>query len=281
MAARPIRRTAMLVLAGAVAVGAVFGAGAVAESGWAGRSREATPVLRQPPSSPVQQRVLVYGDSLVVQSTPYLPLVGRALGLSVASRAFPGTAPCDFLPALRQDLAERNVDVIVWAFIGNTTAPCMLDSTGHPLAGAALLAKYRLDTQAAIDAATKAGVPFVLASPPAPDNPGNIWPQLDAVYRELAAGKPRIGFADAGVNISPDGRFVTTLRCLPFELSLPQARQACATSEALVTVRGADGVHFCSVTNGIVCEGYASGAMRYAMNLLGAARLELDARERR
>ncbi|HMK12624.1 MAG TPA: hypothetical protein VK461_13625, partial [Acidimicrobiales bacterium] len=80
----------------------------------------------------------------------------------------------------------------------------------------------------------------------------------------------------AGVAISPDGKFVDTQRCLPFEQRIPQAREACA-ADGTITVRGSDG-HFCPVTTAgsLQCTTYSSGAMRYAINLLQAGRLELD-----
>ena len=44
-------------------------------------------------------------------------------------------------------------------------------------------------------------------------------------------------------------------------------------------MRGSDG-HFCPEpsTTGLECPTYSSGAMRYAINLLQAARIELDYR---
>ena len=89
---------------------------------------------------------------------------------------------------------------------------------------------------------------------------------------------PRIQYADAGVAISPDGQFVDTQRCLPFEQRIPQAREACDAANGTIAVRGSD-VHFCPVpttTGSLECAMYSSGAMRYAINLLQAARLELD-----
>jgi hypothetical protein len=218
----------------------------------------------------------VYGDSLVNQSKPYLAVVGDSLGLTVAIQATTGTAPCDFLPKLQHDLADKRVDLVVWAFSGNSLGTCMLDRSGHPLTGAATLARYRSDTEAAIDAASKAHVWFVLASPPAPRSVGDVWEQLDAVYRQLAVAHPEIQYADAGTAIAPDGQFLATQRCLPFESMISQARQTCDTASGTITVRSWDGTHFCSVPIGAGCTAYSSGAVRYAINLLSAARLELD-----
>jgi len=234
-----------------------------------------TTLATQPPTS--EPHVTIYGDSLVTQAEPYLQVVAQALGLDVEVRALGGTAPCDFLQPLHDDLDAHKVDLIVWAFSGNSIGSCMDGADGKPVGGQALFDKYHDDTEKAINAATAAGVPFVLASPPAPHLPGDVWEKLDSVYRWLAGAHPTVQYADAGVAISPEGQFVDTQRCLPFEQRIPQAREACA-ADGMIAVRGSDG-HFCpvpSTTGSLACTTYSSGAMRYAINLLQAARLELD-----
>ena len=279
------RRTGALASAVVLAL-AVFLVGV-----WAGRSsaQDQSAISTLPtvpstaPSTTValpapEPRVIIYGDSLSTQAEPYIQIVSRALGLHVEVRALGGTAPCDFVDRLDEDIAAKRLDLAVWAFSGNSIGSCMLGPDGKPLTAQALFDKYHDDTERAIDAAEKAGVLFVLASPPAPHLPGDVWEQLDSVYRWLAAAHPRIQYADAGVAISPDGQFVDTQRCLPFEQRIPQAREACDAANGTIAVRGSDG-HFCPVpttTGSLECAMYSSGAMRYAINLLQAARLELD-----
>jgi hypothetical protein len=272
------RRTVIYAVVALIVVGAgAFATGVAAETSWAHGPRGLTlPVSRTGAGPVVHQRVSVYGDSLANQSKPYSAIVGDFLGLTVTTQASTGAAPCNSLPQLQHDLADNQVDLVVWAFSGNSLGTCMLDRTGQPLTGAATLAKYRSDTEAAIDAASKAHVLFVLASPPAPRSAGDVWEQLDAVYRQLAVADPAIQYADAGTAIAPDGQFLATQRCLPFENMIPQARQACDSASGTITVRSWDGTHFCSVPIGAGCTAYSSGAMRYAINLLSAARLELD-----
>ena len=237
-----------------------------------------------PPTTAVAQtdasvpHVIIYGDSLVTQAEPYIQVVAKALGLDVEARAIGGTAPCDFVPKIREDVAAHRLALAVWAFSGNSIGSCMLGADGAPLTGQAMFDKYGADTEQAIKAAEDGNVPFVLASPPAPHLPGDVWEQLDSVYRSLAAAHPRIQYADAGVAISPEGQFVDTQRCLPFEQRIAQARDACASANGTIAVRGSDG-HFCPVPttrSDLQCTSYSSGAMRYAINLLQAARLELD-----
>lgn len=235
----------------------------------------ATPAVAT--AADAQPRIIIYGDSLVTQAEPYLEIVSKALGLQVEARALGGTAPCDFLSPLQDDLDAKRVDLVVWAFSGNSIGSCMVDEKGTLRSGQAVLDKYRADTEQAIGAAEQANVDFVLASPPAPHLPGDPWEQLDTVYREVAAAHPRIQYADAGVAISPDGKFIAAQRCLPFEARIPEARQACGAADGTITVRGSDG-HFCPTptTGTLECNTYSSGALRYAINLLQAARLELD-----
>jgi hypothetical protein len=243
-----------------------------------------SPAVTAPSTTPAvaagtKPHVIIYGDSLVTQAEPYLTLVSPALGLDVEARALGGTAACDFLAPLNDDLQAERADLVVWAFSGNSIGSCMVDDDGNVLTGDAVWDRYRADTTTAIEAAAETGVPFVLASPPAPALPGDPWEQLDTVYREIAAEHPSVLYADAGVAISPVGEFIATQRCLPFELRIPVAREACGGANGEITVRGSDG-HFCPQpsTTGLECPTYSSGAMRYAINLLQAARIELDYR---
>ena len=232
---------------------------------------EPAPVVpKRPAGLPL---VAVYGDSLVVQARPYLAAVAANLGVSVTVGAVGGTAPCDSLPTLRRDVAAERIGVVVWAFSGNSQSPCMATGAGTYLTGAAKLAKYRADTQAAINITDQAGARFVLASPPA-NRTGDGWNLLDSVYRGLVFANPTVQYADAGEAIAPDGHFMATQTCLPFERVIPGT--GCTSATSTIAVRGEDGAHFCQVPFGAPCQGYSSGAQRYAINLLDAARLELD-----
>jgi hypothetical protein len=252
-----------------------------------GRITDGASAIRAKPDKPnahtvrpaPRPRVAVYGDSLSVQADPYLLALGKVFGLTVKVHAFSGTAPCDFLPILRTDLDTHRPDLVLFAFSGNSIATCMLDASGKPLVGFAVLAKYRTDTEAAIDATLGAHLPFLLASPPAPVGKSDNWKQFDDLYRSIAAAHPGVQYVDAGQDIAPGGQFVATQQCLPFEVNLPQARNICRSPDARINVRGPDGAHFCgnaSLTAAAGCSMYSSGALRYAINLVDAARLTLD-----
>jgi hypothetical protein len=139
----------------------------------------------------------------------------------------------------------------------------------------AKLAKYRADTQAAIDTTARAGALFVLASPPA-GRSGDDWRLLDSLYRDVAFANPDVEYADASAATAPDGRFAPSQTRLPFERFVPQARADCITAASLIPVRGHDAAHFCPMPRGALCNGHSSGAMRYAINLLSAAPVGYD-----
>jgi hypothetical protein len=140
-----------------------------------------------------------------------------------------------------------------------------------------MVAKYRSDTEAAVAAAAAARVPFILAGTPAPRDPTG-WRVIDGMYREVAVAHPEIRYADGGVGIAPGGEFRASQQCLPSEVNLPEARPSCSSALGQIVVRSWDGAHFCQANSTYECPGYASGAFRYAINLVDAVRLFLDSR---
>jgi hypothetical protein len=272
---RPLRVGVSIVLAGLCVLAAASDGGAL--TGHGGRGAYASADVAEPP------RLIVYGDSLAVQSEPYFAAVARALDLTVTVRAFGGIAPCDALEWLREDVRDSPPQIVVFAFSGNSLTWCMRDTRGRRLRGAGLLSKYRTDLETASAITTHARVPFVLASPPATETNGQLWEQLDRLHRDLAARHPEIRYADAGTQIAPHGQYAATQRCLPFELNLPQSRLSCNSAGGNIGVRAADGVHFCSDPSGPAttapsCSQYSSGALRYAIAIVSAAKRDLDFR---
>jgi hypothetical protein len=233
------------------------------------------------PVGAAPRRVIIYGDSLTVQAAPYLEQVAPGLRVDLTVRAAPGTAPCDYVPVLRDDLASSPPDVVVFAFSGNSFITCMRDASGNPLTGDALLTKYRDDVEAAVADATRARRPIVLASPPIAIGRETEWRLLDAFYRELAAARPGIHYLDAGTGIAPHGRFALEQRCLRAETKMPETASVCRSTRSRIAVRSPDGLHFCGALGAPVplrCPTYASGARRYATNLVRGAKRVLDGR---
>jgi hypothetical protein len=90
-----------------------------------------------------------------------------------------------------------------------------------------------------------------------------------------------VQYTDAGVQIAPDGEFSATQRCLPFDLDLGNVPGSCGDQGESVGVRAPDGVHFCAdpraaSLESTSCAAYSSGALRYAIALVTAAKLDLD-----
>lgn len=229
-----------------------------------------------------EARVFVYGDSLVVQATPYLASVARSLDLDVTVRAFGGIAPCDATPLMVRDLKQRSPDLVLYAFSGNGFSNCMREGNGDIATYDDVVSRYRTDLERAAAITTQAGVPLLIASPPAAQDRAEEWRELDTVFRTIAAGRqPQVQYTDAGVQIAPDGEFAATQRCLPFDLGFGVAGGSCGDEDESVDVRAPDGVHFCSdpqaaTVNAASCTGYSSGALRYAIALVTAAKLDLD-----
>jgi hypothetical protein len=106
-----------------------------------------------------------------------------------------------------------------------------------------------------------------------------IWKALDDVYRQIATSHSGVQYVDAGQDIAPGGVYSSTQQCEPYETRIPEAKGSCTGPDARITVRGADGGHFCGNTGptaAVLCPTYSSGAMRYALNLVTAAKLTLD-----
>lgn len=232
--------------------------------------------------SPHEAHVIVYGDSLVVQAAPYLTSVARALDIEVTVRAYGGIAPCDATPQMVRDLKERSPNLVLYAFSGNSFSDCMRDGNDAVATYDDVISKYRTDLERAAAITTQAGVPFLIASPPAAQDRADEWRELDTVFRTIAADRqPQVQYADAGVQIAPDGEFAATQRCMPFDLGFGVASGSCGDEGQSVDVRASDGVHFCSdpraaTVNAASCTGYSSGALRYAIALVTAAKLDLD-----
>ena len=232
-------------------------------------------------ASTTNGRVAVFGDSLAVQAGPYLARAAKALHVKLTIYAFPGTAPCDFLGVLDDVLTSKDPDIVLFAFRGNSFVTCMLDGSGQPLAGDAVIAKYRADLEAAADQTVRANRPLILASPPAARGMHELWQQLDDLYRQIAATHPGVQYVDAGTDIAPGGQFAATQPCLARERKHPPGKSRCRSAGSRIAVRSRDGLHFCgrSLTRPpLRCPSYSSGALRYARNLVGAA--EQAVRER-
>jgi hypothetical protein len=96
--------------------------------------------VRDPAPAAAADEVVLLGDSLAQEASPYLE---RELGdTPLHEQYWGGTAPCDWLG---KDLHARAGSVVVISFTGNALTPCMEDEDGAFLHGTALVDKYWAD----------------------------------------------------------------------------------------------------------------------------------------
>ena len=219
--------------------------------------------VRSPPSVP--PRVALYGDSLGNEAGEDFSSLAQAAGASAFVRAFPGTAPCDWLSEMSVDDASFHPTAVVLLFSGANFTPCM---SGYAFASPQYYAKYQTDVQAAIDLFRSDGAQVFLVGLPYDESPtlsANVA-NLNQLYASMAAANTGVDYVDAGQSVMAYGSFTWTLPCLPGE--------PCTGPSGTNVVRAPDGVHFCpngdstQVDYFTECTVYSSGAFRFATAML-------------
>jgi hypothetical protein len=189
------------------------------------------------PAPPIQPQgpVLMYGDSLLEEASPYV----RS---SDEIRAFGGTALCDWIDGMAAASVTEQPSVMVVEFVGNNVTPCM---SGYETP-AEVRAKYEADVA---ELKRRVETPILWVGPPR--------------FRE--GGPPTAGmfdgeplFVDAGAALLAEGDYTDTLPCLPSEGS----GRGCDSGQ--IAVRAPDGAHFCPDQRRTPCEVYSSGGRRFA-----------------
>jgi hypothetical protein len=174
--------------------------------------------------------VLMYGDSLLVQATPYLRSTDEV-------RAYGGTALCDWVDKIAHASAVEQPSMLVVEFVGNDLTPCMQGYTTPDQ----IRAKYESDMarlKRHVDA------PILWVGPPA-------FRDRTPAALGLYATEPR--FVDAGQSVLADGLYTDTLPCLSDEGWM----QGCVNGR--IRVRASDGAHFAKSGSG-----YSAGGRRFA-----------------
>lgn len=226
-----------------------------------------------PPPPPPPPFVLLYGDSLVTESSWYardlLQNVARVGGVVTDA---PGGATCDLLPRMRVDVQRYRPTAVVIAFSGNAFTPCMQDRNGEPLRGQAWIDAYRRYTIEAITIFRPGSPQIWLGTTPIamiPEKKGDPdTVMMNRMLRELAAANPRVHIAESADAVLDNGYWTRTLPCLPNEPCTggPDTRGRLAN-----VVRAPDGAHFCPEPYGAAvssCPTHASGGLRFAAGLL-------------
>lgn len=192
-------------------------------------SSTSTPTAQSMPSRS-RGPVLVYGDSLIEQASPYFRSTDQV-------SAYGGTALCDWVDKMARAAAVEQPSVMVVEFVGNDLTPCM---KGYQTPDQ-VRAKYEADMarlKRRVDA------PILWVGAPA-------FRDRAPTTLGLYSSEPR--FVDAGDAVLADGAYTDTLPCLPDEGSI----QGCVNGR--IRVRASDGTHF--ATSG---SGYSAGGRRFA-----------------
>lgn len=203
--------------------------------------------------------VLVYGDSLTWESAWTL----QKPGWDVVLKAFPGTAPCDWLGTLAGDVAAYKPQAVELETAGDPVSPCM---QGDAIDSAPYLAKFNADIGTFFATVTAAHVPMVFVeSPPMPDPTWNAAvTSIDQMAVTHAAQYHGVSIATTPrKKVTLRGAYVDYMKCLKSET----AAQGCVAGQiavrSLVATRG----HFCPTglpsTLPFECAEYSSGEWRY------------------
>ena len=109
----------------------------------------------------VRPIVLVYGDSLTFESRDYITfLVGATHDVRVD--AMGGTALCDYRDRIIRASNELRPKLVIAAFSGNSSTPCMGDSSSQEQ----ITEKYYEDASTIARSLSSIGVPLALVTPP-------------------------------------------------------------------------------------------------------------------
>jgi hypothetical protein len=210
--------------------------------------------------------VAAFGDSLLWEAGDDLRSFSSLRGFDVTVDADGGIALCDRRDRIIEALRRRRTTVVIVAFTGNNLTPCSSDAFGQGQQGSALADAYANDAATVMDAARRE-VTVLWVKPPV-NRVSN--PTGAAVWRSVAATVGRYANArlvDGGELLTPDERFSATQPCLWFERCLGPVVDGVRVNE----VRSPDGAHLCPrPVTGTRCPTYSSGALRYALAMLGA-----------
>lgn len=179
---------------------------------------------------------ILYGDSISFEARFQLATDHLAHhGYRLTVKAFPGTAPCDWLSQIRADLrAPVKPRLIALEFYGNNFTPCMNDLA---VTDPAFLDKYEETLTKIRDAAVSKKVPVYWITPP-PLHPSSPNPDLHDEIKAIADGLD-FNIVNAGNAVADgSGNWVEFLPCLASE-GVPQG-----CFGGVVKVRDNDLVHF-------------------------------------
>jgi len=217
-------------------------------------------------------RVILYGDSLAVESGKYVrAALMRDHAVNFSSRAVSGSAPCDWLERAMTDSTESPDAVIIETF-GNNVSRCQLDAKGNRPTSESLAYwdQYRDDLNKLARLFPSSTKVFITAAPAAyNDRSAHASHKHRMLIAMLAAAKglDNVKVINAGRAVELHGQYVRVLPCRRNEHCANQPRFG------YTYVRARDGLHFCpSILRATVaelehCPTRASGAWRFGTAL--------------
>lgn len=235
---------------------------ALVVAGWAPAAHAATPKM-----------ALIYGDSLVWESTPDINL---GAGWTRAMHAIFGRAPCDWLNALPADLSTYHPNVVTIATAGNTqgNGSCETAAAGS----AQYFADYQTDLEALVSQITATGAQLVFV-----EDPPFADPTRNSDVAQIDAMEVALSQKYAHVTVSSTIRKQMSTRAGAYEdharcLSVETAAEGCVAGRIPIrTLPGfvGAGLHLCPDGVGPVlpaCDQYSSGEVRFGKAIAAATK---------
>jgi len=242
-------------------------------------------------SSPKPPKVILYGDSLSVESARYVKAsLLRAGNVRFVNRAVAGSAPCDWAPKAVADASENPAAVIIEAY-GNNVSNCQLTKAGNRRrsGGAGYWTQYEQDLRRLSKLFPPTTAVVLTAAPAAYNDISKDGPhkaRMLKAMRYAVRGLPNATVVDAGHEVElRGGKYTRVLPCIKGE------KCANTPSPRMTYVRAEDGLHFCPpVLHATIklletCPVRASGAWRFgraqaapviaALGLRGSSRAKL------
>lgn len=235
------------------------------------------------PTVAVADVAYVYGDSVTHESIGAIAAAGDAAARwIVRPHAFGGTAPCDWVDWLADDLYLHQPKRVTLMTMGNwNTGSTACTSRGADptvvVDSVEYLAQYRAWVEEFIAVAEARGVRVMLVTaPPASATLRNsAISHINAMFAELASGDPLVSVVSSvRTALSDNGAFVDHLACLPNETATMGCSGGAIPIRTLPPAIDA-GLHLCptglyGTAVFAVCDVYSSGSQRYAAALVGS-----------
>lgn len=220
-------------------------------------------------TEPAPRKVILYGDSLSVESGRYVhSALNRAGKVAFTNRAISGSAPCDWFDRAVKD-AQSNPDAVIIEAFGNNVSPCQLTKAGfRPRSeGDRYWYQYRQGFITLIRQFARTTKIFLTAPPAAYNDMSAHRSHKARMLRTMhrAAEKfSNVTVVDAGRAVErPAGQYIRVLPCRKVEPCSNDPKPGSTY------VRAEDGLHFCppvlkaTIESLKHCPVRASGAWRY------------------